>query len=133
MSEIRLAGQIIGRLFAAVGAADQEAFVACFEADGSARAVASGPMHTGHHELRAMFHALLGSVSRITVSEELRVAWGATMAVAWRGSGTELDGRAFDASGLLVLELGRDGRIRRAWNHCDRRETGLTEPEVPLP
>lgn len=100
------------RLRDAVNAHDLDAFVACFHEDYRSEQ----PAHPargfgGREQVRKNWGAFFDSVPDLRADLRANTVDGDREWTEWRFHGTRRDGTRFDLAGVIVMGLGRDGRI----------------------
>lgn len=111
---------VIERYFAALSAADRDAWLACFAPEGEAEDPCGSPPKRGHGELGVFFDGVAGLMARMDFRPRASHHCGDRAAVAWSALLEANNGKVTACDGIDLFEFDPAGRIRKI--------TGYWEP-----
>lgn len=103
--------RVVAEYFAAIRAADMEAWVATFAPD-AVSYEPGGPPLQGHGALRQFFQGVTGAFKQVGLSEDQVFVVGQEAAVKWTGRGVGKNGRAVTFEGIDIFTVNEEGKIQ---------------------
>lgn len=111
--------RVIDDYFAAIRAADADAWCACFAPDAIVHDPAGAPARIGEAAHRAFFTTFAAAFDRLDFVPERVFIDGAQAGVYFRAACTARNGATCEADGIDLFEFGADGRIVRLTAYWD--------------